>query len=190
MRPTRSLSRTLATFFLTAGCASFDVVISVSAASSHGPSGSNDTLTWGPCTGYPAPYECATFGVPLDYARPSVGNTTLAIIRLPAKISPRKGYMFYNPGGPGAPGVDYIGQLGGTLQQQFGEGWDVIGWDPRGVGGSGPNVSLFTEFAEYDAFWEQIEGAGKPEARGNLTRPSDVAFLYGNLLLQIDAFDL
>ncbi|KIM20518.1 hypothetical protein M408DRAFT_30301 [Serendipita vermifera MAFF 305830] len=156
-----------------------------SAGSPHGASQSRDTLSWGACAGYPSPHECSTFQVPLDYARPSVGNTTLALIRLPAKTSPRKGYMFYNPGGPGGSGVDYIGVLGASLQIQLGEGWDIIGWDPRGVGGSGPDAPLFTNYAEYDAFWEQIEGTGKPEARGNLTQASDVAFFRS----QVSVFD-
>lgn len=138
----------------------------------------NTTLVWGPCTDYAAPLECSKFQVPLDYARPSVGAINPAVIRLPAKTSPREGYMFFNPGGPGASGVSFMGRSGARLHTLFGEGWDIVSWDPRGVGDSEPDVSPFSTYAEYHAFWEQLLGTGKVDSRGNLTRPDDIAFFH------------
>ncbi|KIM22451.1 hypothetical protein M408DRAFT_284190 [Serendipita vermifera MAFF 305830] len=156
--------------------ASFGLILPALAVSSPRSNAQHDTLTWGSCIAYPTPYECSTFRVPLDYARPSVGSTTLSIVRLPASTSPREGYMFYNPGGPGASGVEFVGQHGTELQAQLGAGWDVLGWDPRGIGGSGPNITLFETAAEIDTFLQQLQGTEKFDAHGNLTQSSDVAF--------------
>ncbi|KIM22455.1 hypothetical protein M408DRAFT_28686 [Serendipita vermifera MAFF 305830] len=155
-----SVSRLFSGLLLAAICTSLDKTMLASAASSYEASRPTDTLTWGPCENFSAPLECSKFKVPLDYAHPYLGTTTLALIRLPAKTSPRKGYMFYNPGGPGGPGVDM----------------DVLGWDPRGIGASGPYVTFFETEQEYNDFWRQTRGAGKIESRGNLTQPSDISF--------------
>ncbi|KIM22452.1 hypothetical protein M408DRAFT_284199 [Serendipita vermifera MAFF 305830] len=138
--------------------------------------GYQDTLTWGNCTDLEAPFECSTFTVPLDYANPSVGNTTLAVIRIPAKTSPREGYMFYNPGGPGGSGLEFLAAAGPQLQDQIGAGWDVLSWDPRGVGGSGPDIAPFETAEEADMWLQELQGTDKYDAHGNLTQSADAAF--------------
>lgn len=69
--------------------------------------------------------------MPLDWADEQKGNITLAIIRLPASIQPSEGYMFYNPGVPGASGIGFLAGMGQHLQDQLGPAYDVISWDPR-----------------------------------------------------------
>lgn len=66
---------------------------------------------------------------------------------------------------------------GPALQARLGSGWDILSWDPRGVGASGPDTTLFDTPEEYDAFYNQLQGPGKYEAHGNATQPSDIAFL-------------
>ena len=105
-----------------------------------GPTGSPDTLGWGPCTDPQATdpsLQCATLTVPLsrgDDGAPS-GDTTidLALVRVPATAN-RRGAVLFNPGGPGGSGFDSIAQGGSTISSSLGLGaYDLIGFDPRGV---------------------------------------------------------
>lgn len=84
-------------------------------------------------------FECTTIEVPLDYDDADGATIELAVIRLPALDQDRRlGSLLLNPGGPGGSGVDYARYapllLGRTLRQHY----DVIGFDPRGVGQSTP----------------------------------------------------
>ena len=90
-------------------------------------------LVWSDCGGG---FQCATAKAPLDWAHPSQGDPiSLALIRKPA-TGAKQGSLFVNPGGPGVSGVDFVrnsvGATSATLQKHF----DVVGWDPRGVGKS------------------------------------------------------
>ncbi|GAA4166058.1 alpha/beta hydrolase [Gryllotalpicola daejeonensis] len=90
-------------------------------------------LVWSDCSGG---FLCATAKAPLDWQHPSEGAPiSLALIRKPA-TGAKQGSLFVNPGGPGVSGVDFVrnsvGATSATLQKNF----DVIGWDPRGVGRS------------------------------------------------------
>lgn len=84
-------------------------------------------------------FECTTIQVPLDYAKPSGERIGLSVIRKPAKRRSRRiGSLVTNPGGPGGSGVEFLRQaataFGAELQARF----DLVGFDPRGVGGSAP----------------------------------------------------
>ena len=81
----------------------------------------------------------ADLRVPLDYAQPGGRSIRLALLRVPALDQrARLGSMVVNPGGPGGSGVDYAAgadsQYGDALRRVF----DVVGFDPRGVGASVP----------------------------------------------------
>jgi pimeloyl-ACP methyl ester carboxylesterase len=79
--------------------------------------------------------------VPLDWAHPSGGPTVrLSLIRLPASgaRSQRIGSLFVNPGGPGASAVDFARQIPGVLPSPILRRFDVVAFDPRGMGGSSP----------------------------------------------------
>jgi pimeloyl-ACP methyl ester carboxylesterase len=94
-------------------------------------------LRWAPCGDG---LECATARVPLDYDRPTGATISLALIRLPASDPGRRiGSVFVNPGGPGRSGVDTIRQGGRSLfSSQVRARFDLVGFDPRGVGASTP----------------------------------------------------
>jgi pimeloyl-ACP methyl ester carboxylesterase len=88
---------------------------------------------------------CTHLKVPLDYANPSAVTIKLAVLMVPAqKKSARIGALVVNPGGPGGSGVTYAAsgslQFGNPLSDHF----DIVGFDPRGVGQSDPLDCLST----------------------------------------------
>ncbi|MGW0364005.1 alpha/beta hydrolase [Streptomyces sp. NPDC002990] len=123
--------------------------------------------SWQRCSpDQPASYECATIKVPLDYRRPESRTIDLAISRMksenPAK---RHGAMLLNPGGPGGSGLDLPLMMNQLMPKDVREQYDLIGFDPRGVGASTPVTCGLTDA-------EQLtERPYRPE-----TFPSDVAW--------------
>ncbi len=97
-------------------------------------------VDWQPCGQDHPGYDCATVPVPLDYDRPSHAMTYIALTRWPAADAQnRMGSVFINPGGPGASGVEYVlNGFGEYLGSQLEGRFDVVGFDPRGVGASEP----------------------------------------------------
>lgn len=87
---------------------------------------------------------CTTVLAPLDYADPQSRAVTLALRKLPATATPRLGTLFINPGGPGASGRDLVSSFDSAGLEQY----DILGWDPRGTGGSTPIRCLSDAQAE------------------------------------------
>ncbi|MGW6278487.1 alpha/beta hydrolase [Kribbella sp. NPDC055071] len=86
-------------------------------------------------------FECATASVPLDYRKPQGTKIELALIRKRAiDQAHRIGSLFMNPGGPGGSGVDFVRTAPPPAFQLLSR-FDVIGFDPRGVGSSKPTVN-------------------------------------------------
>ena len=96
-------------------------------------------LRWSPCgaTQGPSGYQCATLQVPLDYAHPSRGTIGIALDRHVATGTPI-GSLLVNPGGPGVSGVDYLPDIVAELQPDMLARFNIVGFDPRGVGRSDP----------------------------------------------------
>lgn len=90
-------------------------------------------LTWGDCEGV----KCAKLTVPVDYADPGGQTIQLALSKVAAK-GKAKGSLVVNPGGPGASGYDYGAMADGVVTPKVLESFDVVGFDPRGVGRSAP----------------------------------------------------
>lgn len=83
-------------------------------------------------------YLCATLEVPLDHDDPGGGTVELAVGVLPARDPDRRiGYLLVNPGGPGGGLFGFL-ESGAGLSSRLLARFDVVGWDPRGVGGSVP----------------------------------------------------
>jgi len=80
--------------------------------------------------------ECANVRVPLDWSTPDGQAITLKLGKLAATKTPRLGSLFVNPGGPGGSGVGLVGNFPRAGLEQY----DIVGWDPRGSGGSTPVV--------------------------------------------------
>ncbi|MBZ4317877.1 alpha/beta hydrolase [Streptomyces huiliensis] len=100
-------------------------------------------ITFGACPaaeGLPAPVECGTFSVPVDYARPNGKHISLTVSRGRATgdRSDRQGSLVYNPGGPGGSGMVFPLLAGLPAWKKLSEAYDFIGYAPRGVGRSAP----------------------------------------------------
>jgi pimeloyl-ACP methyl ester carboxylesterase len=95
-------------------------------------------LAWHACD---QGFECAQLLVPMDYARPAWRRFTLPVIKLPAAGPARKvGALVINPGGPGGSGVQYALAARSQFTANIRDRFDIVGFDPRGVGGSQPAV--------------------------------------------------
>ncbi|KAK2754920.1 alpha beta hydrolase fold family [Colletotrichum kahawae] len=96
-------------------------------------------LVWCRCEG---DYFCAKLDVPLDYLNPGLARALVPPIKFSAAPSspdgPYRGMILVNPGGPGASGVELIRENGPLLAQAIGTNYDMVGFDPRGIGLSEP----------------------------------------------------
>ena len=99
-------------------------------------------LTWRPCgTGF----QCARLLVPFDYQRPGWRRFSLPVTKLPASDPARRiGSLVINPGGPGASGVRFVQQAATSIPSAVRARFDLVGFDPRGVGGSVPAIHCLT----------------------------------------------
>ena len=96
-----------------------------------------EPIEWDDCGGV----ECATLDVPLDYDDPDAEEIELYVARTPAS-GERIGALFVNPGGPGASGAEYAELLPYVLPSEVTEHFDIVGVDPRGVGGSSRSTAV------------------------------------------------
>ena len=104
-------------------------------------------------------FECATLRVPLDYAHPQGTAIELALLRVPAKNqSKRLGSLVINPGGPGGSGIEYAAAAPFVISRPVLDRYDIVGFDPRGVGKSQP-VDCVTD-EQMDAY---LAADGSPD---------------------------
>lgn len=84
--------------------------------------------------------QCGSLSVPLDYAHPTGRHITIAVsrIRATAPAAQRQGPLLINPGGPGDSGLSQSAYMASTLPKDLVAAYDLIGFDPRGVGRSRP----------------------------------------------------
>ncbi|MDZ8276941.1 alpha/beta hydrolase [Microbacterium aquimaris] len=109
------------------------------------------TLDWSVC----GAFDCTTVVVPLDWDEPGAGEIELSVIRHRATGGDPIGSLLTNPGGPGSSGVSLIrDSLDYAVGSDVVAAYDVIGFDPRGVGES-TAVTCF-DAAEMDAYLYDI----------------------------------
>jgi len=94
-------------------------------------------------------FECAQVRVPMDWKKPTGPTIQVSAVRLPAE-GKKLGSLLINPGGPGVSGISYAK----VARQAFGEpilrNYDIVGFDPRGIGASDPVKCL--PDADIDAY--------------------------------------
>ena len=81
-------------------------------------------------------FQCAKVTVPLDYSKPGGQTIEIAMKKHLATGSTRQGTLFMNPGGPGGSGVNSVGTMATSTFAGVQKAYDIIGFDPRGVGSS------------------------------------------------------
>lgn len=105
------------------------------------------TLQWDDCEGG---LECASFEVPFNYEKPSLGTFTLPVTRhLASKQSERIGTLLINPGGPGASALDFVAYADQIFSKSIIDRFDIVAWDPRGVGQSDPHIDCVDNMDNY-----------------------------------------
>jgi len=111
----------------------------------------NSTLRWHSCSGLIAQMgirDCTMLNVPLNYSQPSGRHISLALDMIPATapVSQQQGILLVNPGGPGGSGLSLPAELAEGLSPGVARDYDIIGFDPRGVGSSVPELSCDRSF--------------------------------------------
>ncbi|KAJ3872945.1 hypothetical protein F5051DRAFT_420415 [Lentinula edodes] len=101
-------------------------------------------IHWKECVPAVENVDCGRIIVPKDYFDAEAGTASVALARYKAKKFPRKGSVFLNPGGPGGPGSRLPITTGSALAKIIGEDWDLIGFDPRGIGSTMPPTRCFS----------------------------------------------
>lgn len=95
-------------------------------------------------------FQCATAIAPVDWDSAGGERIELALIRQEAR-GDRVGTLLINPGGPGVSGYDAVARsLDLTATDALQDRYDIVGFDPRGVGRS-TAIDCFTP-AELDRF--------------------------------------
>jgi pimeloyl-ACP methyl ester carboxylesterase len=112
------------------------VVVAAAFGPASGASAQAAQISWTACPveNYPT-LQCGTFEVPYDYGKPNGKKFTLALQKLPASGA-KIGTLFANPGGPGSPGLN--SWTFASTSQSLSESFDLVGFDPRGVGETRP----------------------------------------------------
>ncbi|KQV94268.1 alpha/beta fold hydrolase [Streptomyces sp. Root369] len=135
------MSRRTALWWTLAATAALLPPIPAQAATPHEPA-----LPFGACPdSVPRPaapdrVECGRISVPLDWNRPQGPHIEVAVSRVPASGTPaeHRGILLVNPGGPGGSGLPYAVTKRAKLPGSVRRAYDIIGFDPRGVGQSTP----------------------------------------------------
>ncbi|MET0495152.1 MAG: alpha/beta hydrolase [Actinoplanes sp.] len=94
-------------------------------------------LTWAPCNDRELVLDCTGVTVPVDWSRPTGPTIVLRVHRHKASGTGR-GSLLLNPGGPGGPGKPFLEFAARRFSQPVIDGFDLVSFDPRGVGESAP----------------------------------------------------
>ncbi len=99
----------------------------------------SSAIEWQSCFQEAGPFECTTVEVPLVHDAASGEDNpmiSIAMTRLPASDPERRiGTLFFNPGGPGGSGIDFLLDAGPQLYtDEVRARYDLVGFDPRGIG--------------------------------------------------------
>ena len=127
----RRVSLVISLLLILTGCASFksEPLTSLSQYQSQ-------KLKWHDCY---QNYQCSSLQVPINYQNLATGSLSLSLLRYQALDQERRiGSLVVNPGGPGSSGVEYAYNAEYIVSPELLERFDIVGFDPRGVGESAP----------------------------------------------------
>ncbi|KAF8990030.1 hypothetical protein BDZ89DRAFT_1087313, partial [Hymenopellis radicata] len=108
-------------------------------------------LTWVECF---EKFQCTRLQVPLDYSNEAGATAAIAVIKYAstAPVEDYRGAVLINPGGPGGSGVIVLQTFGPLAAALIGAQYDIVSFDPRGIGASTPRFEFFLTEAEH-ALW-------------------------------------
>ncbi len=147
-------------------------------------------VAWSACGGG---FECGTLDAPLDYGKPDGAQVHIALIRLPATDpAQRIGSILTDPGGPGASGVNFARAWARSLPAEIRARFDIVGFDPRGIGGSTPALVCHRTLQQLvaadpdpqtSAAWDEVFAVSRAFA-------DDCAQQYPDLLPHLGSMDV
>jgi len=126
-------------------------------------------LDWSECSDG---FECSSYSVPIDYANPTDGAMQISVIRKLA-TGTALGSLVLNPGGPGGSGIEYTTYAEYVVSNTLRENFDIVGFDPRGVGFSTPVECLDDEQTE-----EYIALDGSPDNQTEIDQAQAMSELF------------
>ena len=96
--------------------------------------------------------ECGSFEVPIDYSDPSGDTFVLPVTRRLANSDEKRiGSLLINPGGPGGSALLYAEYAESILSPVILDSFDIVAWEPRGVGASKPTIDCVDTMDDYFA---------------------------------------
>ena len=124
------------------------------------PAAAGERINWTPCL---EGFECGSIQVPADYRNPAAGSIRIAVnVHRATAPEKRIGYLLVNPGGPGGSGLGMAFTVsGGRFTDEIVERFDIVGFDPRGVGLWDELVAVFDK-AGID-LTAMVGGGSQPE---------------------------
>jgi pimeloyl-ACP methyl ester carboxylesterase len=126
-----------------------------------------EPIEWTECGSEEVPdIECATLEVPFDYEDPNIGAFSLNLKKRPAdKPDKSRGVLLVNRGGPGAESASMAPDAEFYFTQTLLDHFDIVAFDPRGVGATEPHVDCVDD---YDPYFTSDATPDTPEERQKL----------------------
>ncbi|MEZ5321157.1 MAG: alpha/beta hydrolase [Microthrixaceae bacterium] len=141
----------VASLAVATACTSKGTIVRLDSSERGTTSISGNTVPWAPCkageiaversvlrAALAAGLQCGRIEVPVDPAEPDGTRLSLAVTRLRATGTPRKGSVVFNPGGPGGSGLEFLASSYLAIPSSLREHFDIVSFDPRGVAASTP----------------------------------------------------
>jgi pimeloyl-ACP methyl ester carboxylesterase len=165
------------------------MVAAVPAAAADPAPAAAQSVGWQDCgTDNNPTMQCAKVSVPLDYDDPDGRQIKIAINRIPHTSDHHQGPLLVNPGGPGGSGLGLAAFVARALPKKVASQYDVIGFDPRGVGKSEPALECEPGF--FDPVRPDSVPHSRAEEQANVERVKSFAEAcgdkYGDLLDEIN----
>ncbi|RAJ65592.1 alpha/beta hydrolase family protein [Streptomyces sp. Amel2xB2] len=154
------------------------VAANAGSADAEGTSAAAGKLKWTDCATEDYPdLQCSKVRVPLDYKKTDGKKITIALSRVQHTASKSQGPLLVNPGGPGGSGLTLAGFVAKSLPKKVASQYDVIGFDPRGVGKSEP--ALDCQPGSFDPVRPDSVPRNAKDEKANIDRAQDFAKACG-----------
>lgn len=189
--PHRVTNAWLLTLTLVAACAAGLAAGGAAASPGRDALGVSHRIEWHDCG---KRLQCAHVRVPLDWDRRDGRTIRLAVIRhLASRPNERVGSLFFNPGGPGVSGVHDVRAHGAEFDAMGHGRFDVVSWDPRGVGES-THVECFRDERSQARFWGRVlvpttAAASRRYSRKTIAYTRRCGEMSGRLLRHVSTAD-